>query len=91
MKNIPTTFLGLLHITTLWGVATQCLSLEKVEKPGDGSVAPLYVPIAIIFPKASNREKTGWPSQTGHAPISSNFICNESLLVSAAVWKQAWE
>lgn len=53
-NNIPTAFLGLLHITTLRGVATQCSSLEKVEKPGDGSVAPLYVPIALIFPKASN-------------------------------------
>lgn len=36
-------------------------------------------------------EKTGWPSQTGRALIGSNFVCNESLLVSAAVWKQAWE
>lgn len=54
MKNIPSTFLGLLHITTLCGVATQCSSLEKVEKPGYGSIAPPYVPIAIIFPKPSN-------------------------------------
>lgn len=33
MKNIPSTFLGLLRITTLPSVATQCASPEKVEKP----------------------------------------------------------
>lgn len=54
MKNIPSTFPGLLHITTLCGVTTQCSSLKKVEKPGYGSATPLDGQISIIFPNPLN-------------------------------------
>jgi len=90
MKNIPSTFLGLLRVTTLCGVATQCSSLEKVENPGYGSIVPLYVPIAIIFPKPSNVWKTqGGHRRSGILLINSNFIHDESLLIAVAVCKKA--
>lgn len=57
MKNIPSTFLGFLCVTMPCTVATQCSSLEKVEKSGYGSVALLCEPKSIIFPKPLNVQR----------------------------------